>query len=157
MPTLVATLKSEVRKLSAKEIKRALRPLKRLQRQLKALRLVSRAQRRTVSRLERRISKLRDRAFSRGSVVAMGSRGPRVSPELIQSLRSRFAMTRVQFAKLLSVSPGSIFGWETGRTMPRGKSRARLMEVKKLGVRKARAAVDGKGRKARGGRAARRR
>ena len=145
MPTLVATLKSEVRRLSAREIKRALRPLKRIQRQVKALRAVTRAHRRTVAKLERRILRLRDRAFARGAVPG-GGRGPRVSPEFVQSLRSRFRMTRVQFAKLLSVSPGSIFGWETGRTAPRGRSRTRLVEAKKLGVRKARAAIEGKTR-----------
>jgi DNA-binding transcriptional regulator YiaG len=146
MPTLVATLKSEVRRLSAKEIKRALRPLKRIQRQVKALRLVTRAHRRTVARLERRILRLKEKTFSRGSGPRGSGRGPRVSPELVQSLRSRFQMTRVQFAKLLNVSPGSIFGWETGRTTPRGRSRARIVEVKKLGVREARAGIDGRRR-----------
>jgi hypothetical protein len=58
-------------------------------------------------------------------------------------------MTRVQFAKLLEVSPGSIFGWETGRTTPRGRSRTRIVEAKKLGVREARVAIEGKGRKTR--------
>jgi hypothetical protein len=40
-------------------------------------------------------------------------------------------MTRLEFAKLLAVSPGSIFGWETGRTIPRGASRARLIELRR--------------------------
>ncbi len=62
-------------------------------------------------------------------------------------------MTREQFARLLGVSPGSIFGWETGRTTPRGRSAARFLEVRKLGVRKVRASA-GPG-KARGRRRAR--
>jgi DNA-binding transcriptional regulator YiaG len=40
-------------------------------------------------------------------------------------------MTRLEFAKLVGVSPGSIFGWETGRTIPRGASRARLIELRR--------------------------
>jgi transcriptional regulator with XRE-family HTH domain len=63
-------------------------------------------------------------------------------------------MTREQFARLLGVSPGSIFGWETGRTTPRGRSAARFLEVRKLGVRKVRASA-GAGRVARGRRRAR--
>jgi DNA-binding transcriptional regulator YiaG len=149
MTTLVATLKSEFRRLSKREIGKALRPLKRIQKQIHDLRLVSRDHRRMVARLERRILRLRDRAFAQGNSLRAPGHGPRVSPELVQSLRNRFRMTRVQFAKLISVSPGSIFGWETGRTMPRGRSRARLIEVKKLGVRAARATVDGRKNQAR--------
>jgi DNA-binding transcriptional regulator YiaG len=143
MTTLVATLKSEFRRLSKNEIRKALRPLRRIQKQVQDLKLVSRDHRRMVARLERRILRLRERALATGNHLRPQGQGPRVSPELVQSLRNRFRMTRVEFAKLISVSPGSIFGWETGRTVPRGRSRSRLMEVKKLGVRKARAAVEG--------------
>jgi DNA-binding transcriptional regulator YiaG len=67
----------------------------------------------------------------------------------VRALRARFEMTRLQFAKLLEVSPGSIFGWETGRTLPRGKNLARMAEVRKLGTRRARASVAATGRKPR--------
>src|SRR5206468_8656319 len=46
------------------------------------------------------------------------------------------------------VSPGSIFGWETGRTIPRGGSRARLIALR----RKKGGAARGRGRKASRGR-----
>src|SRR5438445_38840 len=99
---------------------------------------------------------------TRGGVVQDGNgfrprppgRGARLSAEDIRGLRSRLGMTREQFAKLLGVSPGSIFGWETGRTIPRGRSMARVLEVRKMGVRKARARVGPAGRP---GRPARRR
>jgi transcriptional regulator with XRE-family HTH domain len=66
-------------------------------------------------------------------------------------------MTREQFARLLGVSPGSIFGWETGRTTPRGRSAARFLEVRKLGVRKVRASAGpGKARRRRTARARKR-
>ena len=132
MPSLVATLKTEVRRLSAYEIQKALKPLKRIQKQVSALRLVTRSHRKTVARLERRILRLRERAG-----IVWG--GVRVSPESIQSMRSRFGMSRAEFARLLGVSPGSVFGWETGRTVPRGRSRQRIVEVRKLGVQEARA------------------
>jgi DNA-binding transcriptional regulator YiaG len=147
MPTFFATLKSEVRRLSVREIKKALKPLKRIQKQVKDLRLVARTHKRNVARLERRILRLRERTLARATALRLGPRGPRVSAQLVSSLRNRFRMTRAQFAKLLSVSPGSIYGWETGRTIPRGKSRTRIIEVKRLGIRKARAAVEGKGRR----------
>jgi len=156
MPTLAATLKHEIRRLAAREIKKVLRPLRRVQRQMKAVRLVSRQQRRLVSSLERRVLRLRSRTL--GTAGAGAGRGPRVSPESIRSLRSRLGMTRKEFAKLVAVSPGSIFGWETGRTVPRGKSRERVVEIRKMGLKAARAAAaGGRGSGARGRRSARRR
>jgi transcriptional regulator with XRE-family HTH domain len=50
-------------------------------------------------------------------------------------------LSRLQFAKLLGVSPGSIFGWEMGRTTPRRDSLARFRALKKGGLRAARAAA----------------
>jgi len=139
MATFAAVLRDEVKRLATKQMKRAMRPFKRVQRQIKSLRTLTRHQRRTIASLERRVGVLRARAARalRGAAGA-GTRGMGVSPEAIRALRGRFKMTRVQFAKLVGVSAGSIFGWETGRTVPRGKSRARVAELRKLGVREAR-------------------
>jgi DNA-binding transcriptional regulator YiaG len=129
MPTLAATLKSEIRRMTGRELKRALKPLRRLTRQLRVLKTLTRAQRRTIAKLERRMARL-------GRGGALGARrraldsGPRVSPAAIRTLRRRMKMTRLQFAKAVGVSAGSIFGWETGRSVPRGGSRQRLLQLK---------------------------
>ena len=136
MPTLAATLRSEIRRLAAKEVQKALKPLRRAQRQLRSARLALRQQRRALAALERRLARLKLRA-----VAASGARGRRISPEGIHALRGRLGMSRKAFAALLGVSPGSIFGWESGRTLPRGRSRARLAEVRRMGVRAARTQV----------------
>jgi DNA-binding transcriptional regulator YiaG len=65
-------------------------------------------------------------------------------------VRDRLRMTREQFAKLVGVSPGSIFGWESGRTLPRRGSVGRLMALRKVGVRAARAQLSSVGRAVRG-------
>ncbi len=143
MATLAATLKAEFRRLAAREIKKALKPLRRVQRQIRALRRVSRGHGRDFARIERRLLSLKASGGRR-------DRGPQFSPEAIRALRSRYHMTRVEFARLLGVSAGSVFGWETGRTVPRGRSRGRILEAKKMGVRKARAVGKrGKGRRGR--------
>jgi DNA-binding transcriptional regulator YiaG len=129
MPTLAATLKTEIRRITGRELKRALRPLRRLTRQLRLLKTLTRAQRRTVAKLERRMARL-------GRGGALGARrrtldsGPRISPAAIRTLRRRMKMTRLQFAKAVGVSAGSIFGWETGRSVPRGGSRQKLLQLK---------------------------
>jgi DNA-binding transcriptional regulator YiaG len=101
-----------------------------------------------VAGVERRFARLKARVLRTG--VSAGPGRP-LTPQSIRSLRERLGMPRVEFAKLLGVSPGSIFGWETGRTLPRGRSVARLREVRKMGVRAARD-EGGKGRKVRRGR-----
>jgi hypothetical protein len=137
MPTLAATLKSEIRRIAGREMKKALRPLQRLVRQIKSVRLATREQRRTLMRLERRLARL-----GRGAGLAQrrsSDSGPRISPAAIRLLRRRMKMTRLQFAKTLAVSPGSIFGWETGRSLPRGGSRAKLVKLEeKLSARRGR-------------------
>jgi DNA-binding transcriptional regulator YiaG len=137
MPTLAATLRTEIRRLAAVEVQKTLRRLRRIQKQVKALRLASRSQKRALSGIERGVQRLTDRLASRGSRAGTRApaRGPRVPPRTIRALRRRLKMTRVRFATLVGVSPGSIFGWETGRTVPRGGSRVRLIELKKGGPR----------------------
>jgi DNA-binding transcriptional regulator YiaG len=145
MATLAAALKSEVRRVTAGEVRKVLRPLRKLLTQVKALKQVARDQRRNLASVEARLDRLKTRVALRRA----RGKGPRVSADSIRSFRSRVAMTREQFARLLGVSPGSIFGWETGRTTPRGKSAARFLEVRKLGVRKVRAR-SGNGRRRKG-------
>jgi hypothetical protein len=135
--TLASALKAEVRRLAAKEVHKGLRQLRTLQRQIKKLRLASRSNRRGLRAVERSFGRLEARVPSGGR----RGRSARLSGEDIRSLRSRLGMTREQFARLVGVSPGSIFGWETGRTVPRGRSMTRVLEVRKMGVRRARAHI----------------
>jgi DNA-binding transcriptional regulator YiaG len=142
MATLAAALKSEVRRVAAGEVRKALRPLRKLLRQVKALKRAAGDHRRNLANVAGRLDRLKARVASRRG--SGRGKGPRVSAESIRSFRSRVRMTREQFARLLGVSPGSIFGWETGRTTPRGKSAARFIEVRKMGVRKAKARAGAK-------------
>ena len=137
---LATALKAEVRRLAAKEVNKGLRQVRALQRQIRKLRANARVHRRSLRAVERSFDRMQARMPSTGG---RRGRGARLSAEDIRSLRSRLGMTREQFSKLLGVSPGSIFGWETGRTVPRGRSMARVVEVRKMGVRRARATVKG--------------
>jgi DNA-binding transcriptional regulator YiaG len=156
MPSLVSVLRHEIRRAAAREGRKASKQLRRLQKQLKALRLSARQRDKTIRSLESRMKRLKARAARalRGALgAARGRRGPRFSGQSVRALRARLRMTRLAFSKLLKVSPGSIFGWETGRTLPRGKNLDRISEVRKLGARSAQARVAA----SRGGRKARRR
>jgi DNA-binding transcriptional regulator YiaG len=155
--TLASALKDVIRRATTRETQKTVRRLRRLQRQVKALRQEARAQRRIVAGVERRFARLKARVLRTG--VSAGPGRP-LTPQSIRSLRERLGMPRIEFAKLLGVSPGSIFGWETGRTLPRGRSVARLREVRKMGLRAARGEAGGtrgRARASRGRRKAKRR
>jgi DNA-binding transcriptional regulator YiaG len=151
---LAAALRTEVRRLNRKQIAGALRPLQKVQQQVSALRRDVHIQRVMMSRLERRLARLR---AARRMSLAPGRRGRPLSGQSIRRLRDKLRMTREQFARALKVSPGSIFGWESGRTLPRPGSLVRFEELRKMGVRQARAQFPGARRKARSARAAGRR
>ena len=136
--TLAAALRTEVRRLSRQQVGAALRPLLKVQRQVSALRRETHEQRLQISRLERRLSRLRSQRRAGLSLIP-GRRGRPLSGQSIRRLRDKLHMTREQFAKALQVSPGSIFGWESGRTLPRPGSLGRFESLRKMGVRQARA------------------
>jgi hypothetical protein len=145
MPSLAAALKAELRRQASRETRKAVRSIRKLQKQVKELRLVNRAHLKGLAALKRRVDRLKTRvAQARARVglrISGGLPGRPVTPESIRRLRERLGLSRALFSKLLGVSPGSIFGWEKGRTVPRGGSRARLAEVRKMGLRAARASV----------------
>ena len=157
MPTLVSVLRNEIRRAAAREGRKASKQLRRLQKQVKSLHFTARQRDKTMKSIERRVKRLKARAARalRGALTAVrGRRGPHFSGDSVRALKSRLRMTRLEFSKLLKVSPGSIFGWETGRTLPRGKNLDRISEARKLGPRSAQARVSLAGRR---GRKARRR
>jgi DNA-binding transcriptional regulator YiaG len=135
MPTLAATLRQEVRRLAAREIRGTQRVLRRVQKHVRTLRSSARATRRGLEKLDRRLARLGARvvATRRGAREERGGR--RMAPEAIRAFRDRLGMSRREFSALVGVSPGSIFGWESGRTIPRGHSVTRLVELKSRGVR----------------------
>ena len=135
--TLAAALRTEVRRLSRQQIGGAVRPLTKVQRQVSTLRREFHAQRLQLARLERRLARLRAQRRT-GISLAPGRRGRPLSGQSIRRLRDKLRMTREQFARALQVSPGSIFGWESGRTLPRPGSLKRFDELRKMGVRQAR-------------------
>jgi DNA-binding transcriptional regulator YiaG len=147
MPNFASTLRTEVRRVAARETRKTLRKLRRLQIQVKALRLAARGHRRNMATMERRIQRLKARVRTAPGAAAPGPRGRRMAPESIRALRAQLGMSRKDFARVVGVSPGSIFGWENGRNVPRGRSAARLRQVRQMGVRRARLLVDGSSRR----------
>jgi putative transcriptional regulator len=131
-------LKSEIRRVASREAQKTRARVKALQKAVTLLRREARKDRTTIGRLRARLGRVK--AASTRSVRRKGDGpGRKTSPHTIRALRERMGMSRLQFAKLLGVSPGSIFGWEMGRTTPRRESLARFRALKKGGIEAARA------------------
>ena len=60
------------------------------------------------------------------------------SHEVLIAKRQAFHMTQKEMAKLLGVSPLSVYKWESGQVTPRQAQLVRVREVLKMGVREAR-------------------
>jgi DNA-binding transcriptional regulator YiaG len=123
--SLVSALRAEVRRLAAREVRKALKSLRRVERRLQALKLEARAREKALLKVERKVVRLAARGSARRTVAA----GTAVPPVEIRALRARLGLSRVKFARLLAVSPGSIFGWERGTSVPRRDSVARLLAL----------------------------
>jgi DNA-binding transcriptional regulator YiaG len=67
-----------------------------------------------------------------------GGRAFVFSHEALVAKRQAFHMTQKEMARLLRVSPLSVYKWETGRVTPREAQLVRVREVLKMGVREAR-------------------
>ncbi len=147
MPNVMGVLRAEIRRLARKETRQ----------EVAALRKHVNAMRRRVAESRRRIQDLESRAKHAGKraqgAASESSEGDvkqvRFSPSWVKRHRSKLGMSRRVYAKLLSVSPQTIMGWETGRTRPRRTALRTWRSIRGKGVRELRALVAGGGMKKR--------
>ncbi len=128
MQHLAAALRAEIGRAVAREQKRARRSARRLRGELTKLRRSVTRRDHKLRTLQRRVERLRAQAgrVLRDAAKAGRARAVGFSADAVRGLRRRLRLSRKKFAALLEVSPGSIFGWETGRTIPRGRNVKRL-------------------------------
>jgi DNA-binding transcriptional regulator YiaG len=130
MATIASILRHELRRLAAKEVRKLDSHSGRVEKRFLNLQKRHRLVQRRLTVLSREISKLKVQLERR---VAPGRQDRQLipsselpSPQEVRFLRRSLGLSRLKFAKRLGVSSGSIFGWETGRTVPRGSSAARI-------------------------------
>jgi Helix-turn-helix len=137
--SLAVALKGEIRRHASRESQKTRLRIRALQKAVTALRREVRKDHTVIGRLRARLGRVRVASAGRPGRRSGEGPGRRTSPQTIRTLRERMGLSRLQFAKLLGVSPGSIFGWEMGRTTPRRDSLARFRALKKAGLKAARA------------------
>ena len=140
MPNLAQSLKSEIQRISRKEIKTTITPLHSSTVQLK----------KTIADLKRKVAALEaDNKRLSSLQKKIQPVEPEVSPEIaekvrimaksIKKLRDRLGLSQTDFGKLIGVSSQNVFVMEhkEGRLKPRGNTLANIMAVKGIGKREA--------------------
>ena len=135
MPNIGAVLKAEIARLSRKEVRAQMGPAK----------TASAQYRRHIAELRRKVAELARDVASLHKAAAARSRSAgtpksaRFSAKGLRSHRSRLGLSAEDYGRLAGVSGQSIYNWEREATTPRDAQKARLLSLRALGVRDARA------------------
>jgi DNA-binding transcriptional regulator YiaG len=137
MTTFATALKDEVRRLARKEIKA----------QTSSMAKAVAQYRREIARLkrhqrdqERRFAQLANQASKAGvAAPPTPSSEQRFSARSVRAQRQRTGLSAADYAKLVGVSPLTIYNWEHGKSRPRSGQFASLVALRGLGKREAQA------------------
>jgi DNA-binding transcriptional regulator YiaG len=138
MPNIGQMLKEEIARLAKKQVKKAVVPVRGV---LAPLRRAASFMEKRLASLERIVKNLESEAVSRRrSIFTPDSaevKSARFGPGNVRRLRAKLGVSQQDFGLLAGVATGTVFLWEKGRTSPRGKARASLVELRKIGRREA--------------------
>ncbi len=129
MTTLAVALKEEIRRLARKEIKAATQSTARAvaqhRREIAKLKRQIRDQEKKIARLQRRSPS--------PPQVNETADAARFSARSVKSQRSRLGLSAADYARLVGVSPLTIYNWENGKSKPRKEQLAQLVAVRGIG------------------------
>ena len=135
MGKIEETIKSEIIRLARKELNATIVPLRKEVRDLK--RTVSRLEK-SVSAMEKSVGETQRKQLRKKSELTASEReiqASRISGRVIKNLRKKLGISQGTLAILLDVSLSAVASWESGRIRPRGKNKAAIVALRKLGRR----------------------
>jgi DNA-binding transcriptional regulator YiaG len=148
MPNIAVVLKDEIRRLARKEVKTHLsktrRATVRYRSDIAQLKRLVKLQERKLAVIEARQGK-QPAAQAAPEEVASGAR---FSARSVRAQRKRLKLSAEQYAKLIGVSPQSVYLWERGEVRPKRTQFAALISARSLGRREALARLSRAGKKA---------
>ena len=135
MSSFAQQLKSEIGRLSKKEVRS----------ETTALKKTASQQRSEIAALKRRVAALEVlvRKLSRGTTTVREPKAEAAGPSLrfraggFASLRKKLDLSAHDMARLLGVSAQSVYHWETGKSRPRASQLQAIAGVRKMGKRAA--------------------
>jgi DNA-binding transcriptional regulator YiaG len=144
MTSLNNALKSEIARVSRKELKDELATLRKvtalhrseiaaLKRDLKSLRSQVKANERTVKRVM---------PTPPAEPTERRTRGVDFNAEALAAKRTKLGLSQAEMARLLEASALSVSKWESGKVQPRAAQLGRILGVQRLGKREALARLE---------------
>jgi DNA-binding transcriptional regulator YiaG len=137
MPNIASVLKDEIRRLARKEIRQQIGKTRRAaahhRRQIAQLKRLIALQDRKIKVLESREPGETTAAETDESIPP----GTRFSARSVRAQRRRLKLSAEQYAKLIGVSPQTVYHWEQGKARPRRAQLAALVAVRAMGRREA--------------------
>lgn len=130
MMTLAVALKEEISRLARKEIKAA-----------------TQSTAKAVAQHRRELAKLKRQIREQEKKIATLQKGKplpqqaddsvRFSARSVKAQRTRLGLSAADYARLVGVSPLTIYNWEHGKSRPRKEQLAQLVTVRGIGKREA--------------------
>jgi DNA-binding transcriptional regulator YiaG len=139
MSTLALALTEEIRRLARKEIKaqtgRATRAVAQYRRDIAQLK-------RSQRELEKKVARLASQLGQGQAAPATELNGDaRFSARSVKAQRRRTGLSAADYAKLVGVSPLTIYNWENKKSRPRNGQLAALIALRGVGKREAQARI----------------
>ena len=141
MPNIAAVLKEETSRLARKEVRR----------ETAALRKASAQHRRDIAALRRQVTALqRQVALLERKVLTepvakpdpQGDTRVRFTAKGLRAQRKRLGLSAADYARLVGVTPQSIYNWEREAARPRKEQVAVLAALRGIGKKEAKARLD---------------
>jgi DNA-binding transcriptional regulator YiaG len=142
MTTLAVALKDEIRRLARKEIKAhtasTAQAVAQHRREIAKLKRQAREQEKKIAFLEAQERKRLGRPEPLNGTVEEA----RFSARSVKAQRSRIGLSAAAYAKLIGVSPLTVYNWEHGKSRPRKEQLASLVSLRGIGKRQAQAKLE---------------
>lgn len=142
MTTFAVVLKDEIRRLARKEVKahtsRTSKAVAQYRRQIAALKRLVHEQDRRISSLQ----KLQQERKDSTETAVEPKDSTRFSARSVKAQRRRTGLSAADYARLVGVSPLTIYNWENGKSRPRSGQFVTLVALRGLGKREARAKLE---------------
>ena len=138
MASLGSLLKSEITRLSRKELRTQIEPLKK----------TNSTYRRDIAELKRQVIVLQrqlsasQRATNKPTNPSTELKPTRFVAKGLRSLRTRLGVSANDFGKLAGASAQSVYNWETGKAVPRKAQLAVLADLRSLSKKDAQARLN---------------
>ena len=143
MSNIATVIKEEIRRLAKREIKFAMSGTKQAvaqyRRDIAKLKRQMREQEKEIAFLK---AQERKRLGQSQAAEVAELDGVRFSTRSVKAQRDRLGLSQQDYAKLVGVSPMTIYNWEAGKSRPRGEQFAALVAVRGLGKREASAKLE---------------